>query len=120
MSRRLWTAVVIVLVPLLVYPLVTLAGGGPRWPSRAECVHAAVDGQPVAVVFGRVDDPVAADQLRDKVVSVGFKEIEALPDGCGRWKVVLENVPDLGVARGVQDEARGVGLNPTLERDSGG
>jgi hypothetical protein len=118
-SRRAWTAVVIVLVPLLVYPVVTLAGGGPRWPTRSECVRPAVEGQPVEVVFGRADDPVSADQLRDKALSVGFKGTESVPDGCGRWKVVLQGVPSLDVAREVQDEAHTVGLRPTVELGTG-
>jgi hypothetical protein len=120
MTRRAWTALAIVVVPLLAYPLVALVHGGPRFPTRADCVHPAVDGHPAAVVFGRLDDPVIADQLRDRALTVGFKEVEAVPDGCGRWKVLLDDVPDLTVARGVQAEARKVGLRTTLELGSAG
>ena len=119
MSRQAWTAVAIVVVPLLAYPVVTLAGGGPHWPSRAECVHPAVEGQPVAVVFGRADDPMTANELRDRALSVGFKGTESVPDGCGRWKVVLENLPSVDIARQIQDEAHKVDLEPTIELWSG-
>jgi hypothetical protein len=120
MSRRPWIAAAIVLVPLLVYPVVTVAGGGVRWPSRNECIRPAVDGQPVAVVFGRTDDPITAGVLRDEVVSVGFKGTEALPDGCGRWKVAVGGVPSIAIGKQVVAEARSVHLDPTLELDSGG
>lgn len=119
MSGRLWIVVAVVLVPLLAYPLATLAGGEPRWPSRAECVHRVVEGRPVAVVFGRVDDPLAADELRDRVLAVGFKGTKAVADGCGRWKVVLDGVPTVTVGRGILAEAQTVRLRPTLELDSG-
>lgn len=117
MSRR-FAAAAIVLVPLLAYPLSTLAGGLPRFPSRDECVRPAVDGQPVDVVYGRFDDPVSAAEHLERVLAVGFAGTEVLPDGCGRWKVVLEGVPRLEIARGVQEEARTVDLLPTLELGS--
>ena len=119
MTTRVWLAVAIVLVPLLGYPLVTLAGGSPRFPSREECVRSAVEGQPVDVVFGRFGDPDSANETRDRVVGVGFIGTEALPDGCGRWKVVLESVPSVEIAREIQAEAATVDLRPTLELDSG-
>jgi hypothetical protein len=110
----------IVLVPLLGYPLVTLAGGAPRFPSPEECVHAPVDGQAVDVVFGRFDDPESAAAFQDRVLSVGFAGTEMLADGCGRWKVVLLNVPSIEIGRGVQAEAATVDLSPTLELGVGG
>ena len=119
MTGRRWIPVLIVLVPLLGYPIAMLGGGGPRFPTRAECVHPAVEGAPVDLVYGRLDDPVDAARLRDRVVAVGFTGTEAVADGCGRWKVVLENVPSLEVAREVQEEARSVELSPTLELGSG-
>jgi hypothetical protein len=118
MNRRLWLAVAIVVVPLVGYVAVTLADGAPRFPGRYECVRSAVDGQPVDVVFGRSDDPVSADELRDQVVSVGFVGVESEPDGCGRWKVLLADVPSLETARAVQEEAERVDLAPTLELGS--
>ena len=117
-KRHLALATAIVVVPLLGYPLVALAGGAPRFPSRDECVHPTAEGQPVDVVYGRFDDPAEATDFRDRVLAVGFAGTEALPDGCGRWEVVLEGVPTLEVARGVQAEARSVDLSPTLELGS--
>lgn len=83
MTARVWVAVAIVLVPLLGYPLVTLAGGSPRFPSRQECVRSPVEGQPVDVVFGRFDDPELAAETRDRVVAVGFIGTEALRTDAG-------------------------------------
>jgi len=119
-SPRLVLVVAIVAVPLLVYPIVSVTGGGPRFPTRGECVHAPVDGQPVDVVWGRYDDPRDAAESRDRVVGVGFIGTEVLPDGCGRWKVVLEDVPGLEVGRELVEEAERVDLHPTLEFASGG
>jgi len=119
-TRRLALVVAIVAVPLLLYPLVTLAGGGPRFPDRSECVHAAVDGSPVDIVYGRFDSPVEAAELRDRVVATGFTGTEVLADGCGRWKVVYESVPSLGVAQQVQENARQAGFEATLERAAQG
>ena len=102
----MWIASAIILIPLVGYPLVTVASdGGPRFPSAEECVRPAVDGQPVDVVYGRFDDPETATAYRDRVLSVGFAGTEMLADGCGRWKVVLRNVPSVEIAREVQAEA---------------
>ena len=116
-DRRVLAAA-IVLVPLVGYVLLALAEGAPRFPTRDECVHAPIEGQPVDVVFGRRSGPVDAAELRDRVVSVGFLGVESLPDGCGRWKVVLQGVPSMDIARGVQEEAASVDLEPTLELGS--
>jgi hypothetical protein len=115
-TRRLALVVAIVVVPLLVYPLVTVAGGGPRFPKHSECAHAVVEGSPVDIVYGRFDSPVEADELRDRVVATGFTGTEVLADGCGLWKVVYENVPSLDVAEQVQENARKAGFEATLER----
>lgn len=120
MTRRLALLVAIVVVPLLVYPLVTLAGGSPRFPDRSECVHGVVDGSPVDVVYGRFDSPTDAEDLRDRVVATGFAGTEVLPDGCGRFKVVYESVPSLDVAQQVQANARKAGFESTLERAAEG
>ena len=118
MSTRAWVVVAIVFVPLVGYPLVTLASGGARFSGPDECAPAAVEGQPVDVVYGRFDDPDTAAAFRDRVLSVGFAGTEMLGDGCGRWKVVLRNVPSLEIAREVQAEAATVDLSPTLELGS--
>ena len=118
--RRVGLAAAIVVVPLLAYPAVTMAGGLPQFPTRDECVRPAVEGEPVDVVYGRFDSPVDAAELLERVLTVGFIGAETLVDACGRWKVVLEGVPSLEIARGVQEEAATVDLEPTLERGSDG
>jgi hypothetical protein len=119
-SARLWLVIAIAVIPLLVYPIVSIAGGGPRFPTRTECVHAAVDGQPVAVVWGRYDDLSEASEARDRVITVGFVGTEVQPDGCGLWKVELGGVPSVEVANEIVEEAETVDLHPTLELDSDG
>ena len=118
--RRVGLAAAIVVVPLLVYPAVTMASGFPRFPTRDECVRPAVEGEPVDVVYGRFDSRVEAAELLERVLTVGFTGTETLFDACGRWKVVLEGVPSLEIARGVQEEAATVDLEPTLERGADG
>jgi len=105
----------IVLVAALGYPLLVLAGGAPRFPSAAECVHPARADGDLEVVFGRTDSPTAAATLLDRVLAVGFKGSEVEPDGCGRWKVAVHGIPTLKVGGEVMAEARSVGLHPTLE-----
>jgi hypothetical protein len=116
MNRRLVALVAIAVVPLLVYPLISVAGGSPRFPTRSECVHPVAQGRPVDIVYGRFDSPVDADELRGRVVAVGFLGTEVLADGCGRFKVVYENVPSLEVAQEVGENARKAGFEATLER----
>jgi hypothetical protein len=108
--------VAIVAVAALSYPLVVLARRSPRFPSREECIVEPVPGEPVDLVWGRFDDPVTSADFAAQVVSVGFEGTESLGDGCGRWKVVLEDVPSIEVAREVQEEAATVDLAPTIER----
>lgn len=120
MTARAWLVVGIVSVPLLVYPIVSAVGGTPRFPTRAECVRPAVEGQQVDVVWGRSSALTEAEALRGRVVAVGFVGTDVLPDGCGRWKVVLESLPNIEIAREVVKEAETVDLHPTLELDSDG
>ena len=120
MTQRVWLAVAIVVVPFVLYVGSTLAEGAPRFPTRAECVHRAVEGQPVDLVYGRFDSPARADHLRDRVVSVGFTGTDVLGDGCGRWKVVLESIPSIAVASQVRAEAVKAGFAPELELGTGG
>jgi hypothetical protein len=120
MTRRLVLLAAIVVVPLLAYPLVTLAGGSPRFPGQDECVHAAAEGNRVDIVYGRFESVADAEELRDRVVGVGFTGTDVLPDDCGRFKVVYENVASLDVAQQVQEEARKAGFESTLERAAEG
>ena len=120
MSGRLAALLAVAIVPLLAYPLVTLAGGSPRFPDESECVQAVVEGSPVDIVYGRFDSVAEAEELRDRVVGVGFAGTEVLADGCGHFKVVYESVPSLEVAQQVQANARKVGFEATLERAAAG
>ena len=119
-GRRVGLATAIILVPLLAYPAATLATGAPRFPSRHECVRPAVAGEPVDVVYGYFDSPLEAADLLERVLTVGLTGTETIFDACGRWKVVLEGVPSLEIARGVQEGAASVDLESTLERGAGG
>lgn len=120
MNRWAAAAAAVVLVPLLAYPALTVAGGAPRFPSRAECVRAAMDGKPVEVVFARSESLAEATDVGDRVIAVGFVGTEVVPDGCGLWKVALDGVPSLEVGREVQEEAESVDFHPTLELDPDG
>jgi hypothetical protein len=106
----------IVVVVGLAYPLAVLAGGGPRFPTAAECVHTAQADGDLEVVFARTDTPTAAAALLQRVLTVGFKGSQVEPDGCGRWKVAVHGIPTLEVGDQVMAEARSVGLQPTLEQ----
>lgn len=119
MTGRVGVAAAIVAVPLLGYPLVTVAGGSPPFP-RDECARPAVDGQPVEVVYGRFDHPDAAAGFRDRVLELGFQGTEVMFDGCGQWKVVLEGVPSVEIAHELQAEAATVDLHLTVELDPDG
>lgn len=119
MTRPTWLWVSAVAVVLAGYVLISVASGLPRFPTRDECILAPVEGKPVDIVFGRFDDPVTARELGDRVLAVGFLGTETIADGCGRWKVVLEDVPSVEIGREIQEEAATVDLEPTLERGSG-
>ena len=116
--RRLlpWT---IVLVAALAYPLAVVAGGAPRFPSHAECVHPARADGDLEVVFGRFESAAEASALLERVLAVGFKGSQMEPDGCGLLKVVVHGIPTLKVGGEVVAEARSVGLRPSLEQRLG-
>lgn len=106
----------IVLVAALAYSLATLVGGGPRFPSRSECVHVAHADGDLEVVFGRFQMATEASAALEKVLAVGFKGSQIEPDGCGLLKVAVHGIPTLKVGDEVLTEARSVGLSPTLEQ----
>jgi len=110
---------VIVALPMLAYPVVVLADGRAQFPTRDECVRPVVDDEPVQVVFARLASPDEAVTLRHRVVSAGFVGTQTAPDGCGRWVVVLGNVPDQEIGYEVIREAQSVDLHATLEDDPG-
>jgi hypothetical protein len=106
----------IVLAAVLVYPLAVVADGGPRFPSRAECVHRASADGALEVVFGRFDNANDASALLKRVLAAGFEGSQIEPDGCGLLKVAVHGIPTLKVGDEVLGEARSVGLEPTLEQ----
>ncbi len=106
---------VILLSAALVYPLAVVAGGSPRFPSQAECVHAAKGDAKLEAVFGRYPSVTAATTALAHVLELGFTGSLVEPDGCGRVKVVVRGIPSLAVGRDLIAEARGAGLEPTLE-----
>ena len=110
-------AVLIVAVPLLVYPALVLADGGARFPSREDCIRVAPPGstEPLDLVFGRNDTPGGAEELLEQVRDVGYVDAEMGPDGCGRWKVLYDGIESYEQGLESRAEARGAGLEAELE-----
>jgi hypothetical protein len=116
-SRR--AAWAVVLAAGLIYPLVALAGGGPRFPSVQDCVHPATRDGKVMLVYGYFDSAVHAGELRERLRGLGYEHAEVESDGgCGRVRVVVHGYPDLRGADDAVAEASRVGLNPAVEDDS--
>jgi len=100
----------------LVYPVVTLATGDPHFPARDDCVHPArMDGD-IDAVFGYFDTELEAAGVRDRALAVGFVGTEMEWNGCGRVRVAVGGIPTLAVGQAFADQARGVGLEVTLEQ----
>jgi hypothetical protein len=110
-------ALAVVAAILLAYPLVSIVGGLPRFPTRDECVRAAVEGdsRPLELVYQRFDALDEAEAKVKEVVGYGFVGTEIAPDGCGRWKVRYDGVGSYVVALEVVKEAESVGLDPRIE-----
>ena len=115
MRQRLlpWAAIAFA---ALVYPLAVIAGGLPRFPSHAECIHPAQAGQPIEAVFGRFTRDVAARAALNRVLAAGFKGAQIEPDGCGLLKIDVKGIPNLTVGESLVGEAMQAGLHATLER----
>jgi hypothetical protein len=109
----------VVLAAGLAYPVIAVAGGGPRFPSVQDCVHPATrDGQ-VMLVYGYFDSAVRAGELRERLRGLGYEYAEVESDGgCGRVRVVVHGYPDLRGADDAVAEASRVGLHPAVEADS--
>lgn len=102
----------------LAYPVVTLATGGPTFPTRDECVREATAHGEIDAVFGYFDSEAEAVEVRDRALEVGFQGTEASWNGCGRVRVAVGGIPTLEVGREFAEQARSVGLEVTLERSS--
>ena len=112
LGGRLWIAIGIA---ALAYPVVVIAGGLPRFPSRAECIHPAKEGQRLEAVFGRYSRDVAAGSALDRALAAGFKGSQVEPDGCGYLKVDVKGIPSVAVGQSLVHEAQQAGLHATLE-----
>ena len=102
-------------VAALVYPLGVVAGGLPRFPTRAACAVPPAAGRELQAVFGRFQRQAAAEELLAKVERVGFSQSSIQDDGCGLLEVSLRGIPSVGVGQNLVAEARRVGLRPTLQ-----
>ena len=96
----------------LAYPVVTLATGGPTFPTRDECVREATAHGEIDAVFGYFDSEAEAVEVRDRALEVGFQGTEASWNGCGRVRVAVGEIPTLrgrtGIRRaGAQRRPRG-------------
>jgi hypothetical protein len=114
--RRIGLAAAIAVVPLLAYPVVAVAGGAPRFPTRDECSRpATVDAPDLEVVYGRFDDPRAADELLSRLTAVGFVGAETGFDACGRWKVSYDAIDSLRQGEALAAEVRKAGFEAQVE-----
>jgi hypothetical protein len=114
MRRRLvpWA---LVLLAGIGYPVAAVSGGTPHFPKRSDCVDLVTKDGEIEAVFGRFDRRADAAARLELVLGRGFKGSVVEGDGCGRMKVVLHGIPSLAVGRELAAEARGEGLNVTLE-----
>ena len=123
MTGRQLTAVVtaIVAAPLLAYPLIVLASGGPRFPGdRSECArvaHGDVAGRELELVVTHVAGIPTAEALRDRLVAAGFSNMQVKPDGCGWWKVTNDGIDSFAQGTQAADEVRRAGFDARLEVD---
>lgn len=109
----------VVAVAALGYPLAVLTfAGPPDFPSRDDCVLAPTGEGEYQVVFGYRESELEAVELRDRALAVGFEGTEVARNSCGRVKVFVDDVPSVDVGEEVIRQARTVGLEPTLERES--
>jgi hypothetical protein len=119
-QRRLrLLAAAIVAVPLLAFPLVSIAGGSPRFPAREDCARLP-SGDPeeqLEVVYGRLDDPVAADTLLADLTRTGFVGAEIEFDACGRWNVSYDAIESLEQGEALAEEVRKAGFDARVEVD---
>ena len=115
-TRSRIAAVAIVLVAVLGYPLVTLVGGAPRFPTRDECARAATAStEDVQVVYARLDDPVAAEELLRELDRVGFVGASVDFDACGRWKVSYAALESFEQAEALAAQVRDAGFEARVE-----
>jgi hypothetical protein len=109
----------IVAVPMLAYSASALVTGAPRLPTRDECVAVASEADlKVEVVYGRLDDPQAAEELLADISRVGFVGARVALDGCGRWKVVYDRVASFAEAQALAHQVRRAGFAAEVQQGS--
>lgn len=117
-QRRLRNvAVAIVAVPMLAYPLLAVAGGAPRFPSRDDCVHlpSGEEAEQLEVVYGRLGDPIAAENLLAEITGTGFVGAELQLDDCGRWKVSYDSIESREQGEALAEQVRAAGFAARVE-----
>jgi hypothetical protein len=117
-QRRLrHAAAAIVAVPLLAYPLIALAGGAPGFPSRDDCVHlpSGDETEQLEVVYGRLSDPVVAEDLLAELTGTGFVGAEIQLDDCGRWKVSYDAIESREQGEALAEQVRSAGFAARVE-----
>ena len=114
-------AAVVIAVPLLGYPLVVGADGA-RFPSPEDCVRRATPGAtaPLDLVFGRQDTLAEAEELLERVRSIGYADAELRGDGCGRWMVLYDGIEFYAQGASSAAQARAAGLEAWLELEPPG
>lgn len=113
--RRGWLPLVLVVAAAIAYPVAVVAGGGPHFPSRADCVDTATRDADIEAVFGRLESRADAEVLQQRALGLGFKGTAIERDACGRLKVLVHGITTLAVGRELAAEARKVGLVVSLE-----
>ena len=117
--RRRLVAAAVVAIPMLAYPLVVLAADGvPRFPTRNECVTVATGDAPdLDVVYGRFDDPTAAEERLTALTRVGFVGARVALDACGRWKVSYDSIASFAQGQALAEQVRAAGFDARVERE---
>ena len=100
----------------LAYPIATLAGSGPDFPSRDDCVTPATSDGEIEAVFGYFESEPEAVPVRDRALEVGFVGTQLVWNGCGLVRVSVGGIPTLEVGREFAEQAREAGLPVTLEQ----
>ena len=114
-------ATVAVLYPasaLVGYRGQTLPGGLGRFPSVTECVPGPVSGEPVRLVVGYADSYQEARDIGRRARTAGILSTSVSKDGCGRLRVSVDDLPNVGAAVPLTQRARLAGLDATLEGDA--
>lgn len=122
-DRRLFlVAVLVVVIPVVAYPLVALSSGKPSFPgNRGECARVATGDHegPLELVFGHLPSIAGANALRERLTAEGFANVQVKADGCGHWKVTNDGIDTLAQGRSAAAEARRAGFAARVELDPG-